>query len=86
MQKKSVLKIFAPLPPSAPTNFSAPLFDIIIMVQPMLKHVNSIFTGKFAIFFKALTRVKNFKGPFFALWPPLQVFVNDPLSQNFFDP
>ena len=39
-----------------------------IRVNPIEKHVNLIFSGKFVvIFFKAsLTRVKKFKGPLFA--------------------
>ena len=51
-----------------------------LRVNPIEKHVNSIFNGKsVVIFFRApLTRVKNFKGPPFCIRPPLQVFMNGP--------
>ena len=44
-----------------------------LRVNPIEKHVNSIFNGKsVVIFFRApLTRVKNFKGPPFCIRPPL---------------
>ena len=53
-----------------------------LRVNPIEKHVNSIFNWKYVvIFFRApLTRVKNFKGSLFLHQPPppLQVFVNSP--------
>ena len=52
-----------------------------LWVNPIEKHVNSIYTGKFVvIFFKAPpphTKVKNFKDPLFVS-APQQVFVNGP--------
>ena len=83
MQKLFIANIFGPPPPSDCKKFSGPpLFAMKLTGQLHRKHVNSIFNGKsVAIFFGApLTRVKNFKGPPFCIRPPLQVFVNGPVS------
>ena len=54
-------------------NFSAPPFlPWKLWVNPIEKHVNSIFTGKFVVIFLGapLIRVKNSKGQLFASGPP----------------
>ena len=72
MQKNFIAKNFRG-PPFRPQNFSGPPFlPRKLRVNPIEKHVNSIFTEKFVvIFFKPpLTRVKTFKGPPFCIRPP----------------
>ena len=68
-------KFFGALLQTAKKNSGPPFLPWKLRVNPIEKHVNSIFNGKsVVIFFRApLTRVKNFKVP------PLQVFVNGPL-------
>ena len=65
---------------TAKTISGPPFLPWKLRVNPIEKHVNSIFNGKsVVIFFRSpLTRVKHFKGPLFASSPPLQVFVNGP--------
>ena len=62
-------------PPSDRKKISGPppFLPWKLRVNPIEKHVNSIFNGKsVVIFFRApLTRVKNFKGPPFCIRPPL---------------
>ena len=84
MQKIFIVKIFR-APFQTAKKFRAPFLPWKLRVNPIEKHVNSIFNGKsVVIFFRApLTRVKNFKGPFFASDPPLQVFVNGPYCNTF---
>ena len=74
MQKDFITKSFCP---PAPPKISEPLFCHENYRSYIEKHVNSIFTGKFVIFFKAppLTRVKNFKGPLFASGSPCEQFL-----------
>ena len=66
MQKKSSRKFFGA--PFQTSKISDPLFvDMKIMGQPHRNHINSIFPGKFVIFFKPPPPVKTFKGPTFCI-------------------
>ena len=82
MQKIFIVKIFRG-PPSDRKKISGPPFlPWKLRVNPIEKHVNSIFNGKSVVIFFSglpLTRVKTFKGPLFCFRPSLQVFVNGPL-------
>ena len=74
-KKKNYRENFSAAPPPLrPQKISGPppLLPWKLRVNPIEKHVNSIFTGKFVvIFFKApLTRVKSIRGPIFASGPP----------------
>ena len=70
-------KIFLPPPPSDLKKFQGPPFWHAwkLRVNPIKKHVNSIFSGKFVVFFfkaplqGSKTGVKNFKGPPFCIRP-----------------
>ena len=86
MQKIFIAKIFRPPPPSDRNKISGPPFlPWKLRVNPIEKHVNSIFNGKsVVIFFRApLTRVKNFKGPLFASGPPYKCLWTVPYQDNF---
>ena len=73
MQKKNCCRNFFGDPLQTSKKFQGPPFlPWKLWVNPIQKHVNSIFTGKFVVmFFKVpLTRVKYFKGPPFCIRPP----------------
>ena len=72
--KKYLSRKFFGAPLQTAKKFQGPLFlPWKLRVNPIEKHVNSIFNGKsVVIFFRApLTRVKNVQGPPFCIRPPL---------------
>ena len=76
IQKNFVTKKFC-LPLQTSKNSGPPFLLWKLWVNPIEKHVNSIFAGKFVNFFQAL------KGHPFLHQPPQQVFVNGPLNGSF---
>ena len=72
MQKIFIAKIFRGPPSDHKKISGAPFLPWKLRVNPIKKHVNSIFNGKsVAIFFRApFIRVKNFKGLPFCIRPP----------------
>ena len=91
MQKIFIAKIFRGLPSDGKKKkkkSGPPFLPWKLRVNPIEKHVNSIFNGKsVVIFFQGpLTRVKNFKGPPFCIRPPYKCLWTVPkLPQTLFD-
>ena len=80
MQKIFIAKIFqGPSPPSDRKKIQGPFLPWKLRVNPIEKHVNSIFNGKsVVIFFQGPPcNGQKIQGPF-CIRPPLQVFVNGP--------
>ena len=71
-KKKKIAKIVRGSLQTAKKFQAPPLLPWKLWVNPIEKHVNSIFTRKFVVicFRVPLTRVKNYKGPLFASGPP----------------